>query len=206
MSDIILHLSSGHGPKECEWVIARLAEKFATEASAEGLKCELVDNDAATAGSLLMRVSGRQENEFAAARVGSIRWVGASPFRPKHKRKNWYVGVRSLSGPDQMPDLKDADIKFKAIRASGPGGQHVNKTDSAVRATHIPTGLTSVSQDQRSQFANKKIARLRLSLLLEEKRERAEAAAKGSMWSENRDLERGNEVRCYEGPKFKLRR
>ncbi|WP_299193707.1 peptide chain release factor H [uncultured Erythrobacter sp.] len=206
MTDIVLHLSSGSGPKECEWVIARLAEQFVKEAAREAVKCDLIERDSSTAGSLLMSVSGNGADAFAAARVGSIRWIGTSPFRPRHKRKNWYVGVRSVSATNQAHELKDADIKYQAIRASGPGGQHVNKTDSAVRATHVPSGLTTVSQDQRSQFANKKIARLRLSLLFEEMREEAKAQAKGSMWQRNRKLERGNEVRCYEGVKFRLKR
>lgn len=205
MTDIILHLSSGTGPKECEWVIARLADQFVKEAASEGAMCELIERDSTTPGSLLMSVSGKGADAFAAARIGSIRWIGTSPFRPGHKRKNWYVGVRSVSATDPAHELKDGDIKYQAIRASGPGGQHVNKTDSAVRATHIPTGITTVSQDQRSQFANKKIARLRLSLLLEEKREEAKAQAKGGMWQGNRQLERGNEVRCYEGAKFRLK-
>ena len=73
---------------------------------------------------------------------------------------------------EHIRKLRDEDIAYQAMRASGPGGQHVNKTDSAVRPTHLPTGLTAFSQEQRSQFANRKIARLKLAMLFEEQRER----------------------------------
>ena len=99
-------------------------------------------------------------------------------------------------------DGREEDVRYQTLRASGPGGQHVNKTDSAVRATHGPTGLATLSQDQRSQFANKKIARLKLAMLLEERRREGAAGGKRALWGQNRELERGNAVRSYEGVKF----
>ena len=77
------------------------------------------------------------------------------------------------------------------MRASGPGGQHVNKTDSAVRATHLPTGLTAFSQKQRSQFANRKIAQLKLAMLFEEQRAQDAMSRRKGLWAQNRELERG---------------
>tara|TARA_R110002124_G_scaffold44748_4_gene136027 strand:+ start:2788 stop:3408 length:621 start_codon:yes stop_codon:yes gene_type:complete len=204
MKDIVLHMTAGQGPKECQWVISQLVEVFGKEAAEQGLRCELLEIPDTMASSLLLMVSGESCEAFGAERVGSIRWIGESPFRPKHKRKNWYVGVRPVPDVADVPELQDKDIQYQAIRASGPGGQHVNKTDSAVRATHVPTGTTSVSQDQRSQFANKKIARLKLALIFEERRELAANKSKVDFWQHNRELERGNEVRCYEGKKFKL--
>ena len=100
-----------------------------------------------------------------------------------------------------MPELRDKDIAYQAMRASGPGGQHVDRTDSAVRATHLPTGLTAFSQEQRSQFANRKIARLKLAMLFEQRAQDATSGRK-DMWAQNRELERGNEVRTYRGEKF----
>jgi peptide chain release factor len=202
MTEIILHLSSGQGPAECEWVVAQLARLWAKDATAAGLSCLPVEPVEGPVASVLLRVEGAEAEAFAAARIGSIRWVGTSPFRPLHKRRNWFVGVSRISLAEDGPELRDSDIRYQMMRASGPGGQHVNKTDSAVRATHLPSGLTTFSQDQRSQFANRRIARLKLALLLDEQRREQAAAGKRGLWNQNHDLERGNAVLSYRGEKF----
>ncbi len=206
MSEIILHISAGKGPKECQWVVAQLARVFTKEAKNHGLQAKLLEQSGDVEASLLLSVSGDQCTSFAKDRIGTIRWIGSSPFRPRHKRKNWYVGVSFAPTVEEIPQLENEDIAFQAIRASGPGGQHVNKTDSAVRATHSPSGLSVVSQDQRSQFANKKIALLKLAARFEAEKQANEAHSKSDVWQQNQSLERGNEVRCYEGVKFKLRK
>lgn len=205
MNEIILHITAGQGPEECAWVVGKLVAMFAKEAAAEQLGCELVDGEADLAASVLLRITGDGCENFAQARSGTIRWIGTSPFRPMHKRKNWFVGVSRALEVADVPELRDSDIRYEAIRVSGPGGQHVNKTDSAVRATHTPTGLTTFSQDQRSQFANKKIARLKLAMLFLDQQLQGEKQGKEAMWSQNHALERGNAIRTYEGDKFKLR-
>lgn len=205
MTEIILHLSSGQGPKECEWVVAELAHALCREGRAAGLFCEPLEPIQAPMASALLRVSGDGAEAFAATCIGTIRWIGTSPFRPLHKRRNWFVGVRPVQIDEQSPDLRERDIRYQTFRASGPGGQHVNKTDSAVRATHLPTGLVAVSQDQRSQFANKKIARLKLAAALDDRRRADEIQGKRAVWDQNRELERGNAVRTYEGERFRRR-
>ena len=202
---VILHLSAGQGPEECRWVVWRLARAFADEAAAGGLTCVPVEPIADPSPSALLRVEGEGADVFARARTGTIRWIGTSPLRPTHKRKNWFVAVTTIAEADDTPDLREVDIRYQTYRASGPGGQHVNTTDSAVRATHGPTGLTTTSQDQRSQFANKKVARLKLSLMIEERRRESEAGGKRALWGQHHALERGNAVRTYEGERFGLR-
>ncbi|MFS2110569.1 peptide chain release factor H [Sphingomonas sp. Sphisp140] len=202
MTDILLHLSSGQGPRECEWVVERLVHAWAQEGRAAGLACEPVEPVDGPTASVLLRVSGKGAQAFVDARTGTIRWIGTSPFRPLHKRRNWFVGASRAPLPEDVPDLRDTDIRYQTMRASGPGGQHVNKTDSAVRATHLPTGLTAFSQDQRSQHANRNIARLKLALLLQGRRERRAAAGERELWDQNHALERGNAVRTYRGEKF----
>jgi len=206
MSEIILHISSGQGPRECQWVVGKVAKTFIKEAAASGLKAHTIEAIGDLAASSLLSISGKGCDAFVQERIGSIKWIGQSPFRPKNKRKNWYVGVSKAPLPNEIPELKESDIVYQAIRASGPGGQHVNKTDSAVRATHAPSGLTCLSQDQRSQFTNKKIARLKLAMILEEQKQIDKAQTKNVQWLQNRELERGNEVRCYEGQKFMLKK
>jgi peptide chain release factor len=203
MTEIILHLSSGKGPDECCWVVAQLAQAFAREGALEDVTCEVLDAQEALPASLLLSVSGDTAQAFVQQRIGTIQWVGDSPFRPGHKRRNWFVGVALAPSPESIPDLRDEDIAFQTMRASGPGGQHVNKTDSAVRATHRPTGLVATAQEQRSQHANRKLAKLKLALMLEERRINAREHARHEHWSSHQSLERGNPVRCYTGPLFK---
>lgn len=202
MTEIILHLSAGQGPKECEWVVAQLVRLWADEARAAGLACETIEPVAGPVASVLLRVSGPDAEAFASTRTGTIRWIGASPFRPLHKRRNWFVGTARAPQVEDIPDLRDADIRYQAMRASGPGGQHVNKTDSAVRATHLPTGLTTFSQDQRSQFANRKLARLKLAMLFDAQQRQGEAGGRRGLWDQNQGLERGNAIRTYRSEGF----
>lgn len=206
MTEAILHLTSGKGPDECRWVVAQLAKAFADEAARIGVTCEVLDAQDELPAALLMRVSGDGALAFVRERTGTILWIGESPFRPRHKRRNWFVGVALAPVPEDVPDLRDSDIDFQAMRASGPGGQHVNKTDSAVRAIHRPTGLVATAQEQRSQHANRKLAKLKLAMLLEERRSGASDDVRHEQWSIHQQLERGNPVRTYAGPKFKLRR
>ncbi|WP_230771889.1 peptide chain release factor H [Sphingomonas sp. Leaf4] len=202
MSEIILHLSAGQGPAECEWVVGRLVRVWAREAAAAGLVCEPVEPVGDAAASVLLRVAGDGAEAFVAARCGTIRWIGASTLRPLHRRRNWFVAATRAPADGDVPALRDADIRYQTLRASGPGGQHVNKTDSAVRATHSPTGLTAFSQEQRSQFANRRIARLKLALLFDALRDDRDASDQRTLWTRNRELERGNAVRTYRGDRF----
>lgn len=205
MSEIILHLTSGQGPQECRWVVAQLATAYAREAAAHGLVCEVLDAAEDLPASLLLRVSGDGASAFVAGRTGTVLWVGDSPFRPGHNRRNWFVGVALAPEPDLVPDLRPEDIDYQTLRASGPGGQHVNKTDSAVRATHRPTGLTATAQEQRSQHANRKLARLKLAMMIEDQRSASRDRARRSQWDRNQQLERGNPVRTYAGARFTLK-
>jgi len=205
MTEVVLHLSSGQGPRECEWVVEQLVHAWAREARAAGLACEPLEPVPGPSASVLVRVSGEGAQPFADARTGTIRWIGTSPFRPLHKRRNWFVGVSRAPTIEDVPELRDMDIVYQAMRASGPGGQHVNKTDSAVRATHLPTGLSSFSQEQRSQHANRGIARLKLAMLFEAQRARDTASGKRDLWDQNHALERGNAALVYRGDKFERR-
>lgn len=205
MSEVILHVTAGKGPQECRWVVAGLARAFAREAKAVGLECEVLDGAEERPASILLRLAGEAASAFAAKRIGTNQWIGNSPFRPTHKRRNWFVGVSLAPKPDEMIDLREEDIDYQAMRASGPGGQHVNKTDSAVRATHRPTGLVATAQEQRSQHANRKLARLKLAIMLEEWHGQAQDDARRSQWQVHQELERGNAVRIYAGERFQLR-
>lgn len=205
MSDVVLHLSAGQGPEECRWVVGQLAAAFHNEAAAAGVRCTVVDPIREHPASLLMSLDGDEAEAFARARIGTILWIGTSPFRPNHRRRNWFVGVARVPPIEQIGGLREEDIAYQTMRASGPGGQHVNKTDSAVRAVHRPTGLVTVAQEQRSQHANRKLARLKLALMLAERELDGTRAAFHAEWLRNQHLERGNAVRTYSGQGFDLK-
>lgn len=214
MTETYLHISAGDGPAECAWVVVQLAGAFVREGKTEGLRVEIVWSDGPTKtapSSLLVKISDTPKAKtardvFCSARLGTVRWIGQSPFRNHHKRRNWFVGVTRPPEPADIPGFDERDIRYQTMRASGPGGQHVNKTSSAVRATHVPTGISVTSEEERSQFANKRLSRIKLALIFEEKAARATRNAKQELWKSNKALERGNEVRVYAGGDFRRRR
>lgn len=213
MTDLTLLISAGQGPRECAWVVGRLAKSLMADAKACGLKAHIsaADDRELPSGtgempSCLVLLSGADADAFAARYVGSIRWTGKSPFRPNHKRTNWFVGVSRVPTLDEVPDLRAQDIRFQTMKAGGPGGQHVNTTDSAVRATHVPSGLNIVAREERSQHANKKLAVAKLVAALADERANKAADGKAESWLQHHALERGNAVRTYDGPKFRLKK
>ncbi|MBL8566959.1 MAG: peptide chain release factor H [Hyphomicrobiaceae bacterium] len=206
---IWLQVTSGRGPAECQIAVANLAAVLLREAEAEGLSAELIDAvHGAARGSLLsalLAVSGKDARRFAQRNVGSVQWVCASPLRPGHKRKNWFVAVDGLAPPARETGdaIRLADVTFEAMRASGPGGQHVNKTESAVRATHRPSGLVATAREERSQAMNKRLALARLAAMLAAGVTSAMAEAERERWTRHDQLERGRPVRVFKGAEFR---
>ena len=207
-----LQITSGRGPAECQLAVAKLAGVVEKDARVVGLACELLDavegSERGALLSALLSIEGEGAASFARRYDGSVLWVCPSPLRPTHKRKNWFVGVDVLNPPDlgTAGSVKASDVVFEAMRASGPGGQHVNKTESAVRATHKPTGLVAVAREERSQVMNKKLALARLAGLLAAGAEAVKAGAERDRWAQHDALERGKPVRTFTGPEFKEKR
>jgi len=204
---LLLQITSGRGPIECCWVVARLAVEMVADATRQGLCASVIEEEPGTETetlhSALIHIDGDGCNLFAASWVGTVQWVGNSPFRHGHKRKNWFVGVNSVILP-QASVFRDQDVRIETLKASGPGGQHVNTTESAVRAVHIPTGLIAMASDERSQGKNKKRALERLSILVARHDQRQLAKAQKQRWDAHNELVRGNPVRVYEGNHFRF--
>jgi peptide chain release factor len=205
---IRLLLTSGRGPTECRIALARTQEALAREAEGAGIEVDVAtgaDRDGNGPASAIALLDGSGVEAFAATWIGSIRWVARSPLRPHHKRKNWFVGVFKLEPRATVPELDPADVRFEAFSAGGPGGQHQNKTASAVRAVHKPTGLAVVARDGRSQHRNKAIALKRLGALLGLSEELAAAADDQEVQSRHNRLERGRPIRSFEAKDFRAR-
>ena len=123
-----------------------------------------------------------------------------STIRPHWPRKNWFVKVSFFDFKTDMPGtVKTSDLKIETCRASGPGGQHVNKTDSAVRIVHLPTGIEATAGEERSQTRNRELAMLRLLEKMHLIAEQRHAAAKEEMWLDHYHLERGGAIRTFKG-------
>jgi len=203
-----LHLTSGRGPGECQLCINKIVQIIIDEAAAHGLTCMLLDFEAAYHGyhSALLSVDGEKEAAFVESWNGTIEWIWKSTIRPGHKRKRWFIGISQLEvGSETDIEFSDNQLKWESLRASGPGGQHVNKTESAIRLTHMPSGITVVAREERSQYRNKSLAKARLYGILKERKRLGEVQKEQELWSEHNNLERGNAIRTYEGLDFKLK-
>lgn len=205
---VYLQFTSGQGPQECALAVVKLLEHMKREAAKQAVLLEMVEalegSASGTYTSVLIQLTGKGADAFSASYVGTTQWICESPYRPKHKRKNWFVGVRQVSLTNtEVQEVTQADIRWKTIKASGPGGQHVNTTDSAVQAHHIPSGVRVTSREGRSQHENKKRAVEKIKAVLSMRQEEAQTQSNQQRWQNNNDLERGNPVKVFVGKTFK---
>lgn len=189
-------VSSGDGPAECELAVAKFIAFLSRDHT-----IDIIETMAGEREGTFKSVSFSTPSDLGRF-CGSLLWTSPSPFRPCHKRKNWFFGMKRF--PDrELADFDESGVVFQTMRASGHGGQHVNKTETAVRASYM--GLTTVCSDERSQLANKKRAVERLKLRFLEMREKTMADNKKNLWKQHKTLERGKAVACFHGEKFLLR-
>lgn len=200
-----LLLSAGHGPGECQLAVAGLVRILDAEVGAAGMEADVLETEDGPHGplSVLVALRGDGVERLAAGWEGTIRWTCQSPLRKGWPRKNWFVSVTRVSQPEASQAPKQSELRFETFRASGPGGQHVNKTESAVRVTHIPSGMTAVAREERSQHRNKSLAVARLAGMIADKGIDAQRGAERDRWSRHSLLERGNAIRVYEGEGFR---
>ncbi|UUC47245.1 peptide chain release factor H [Flavobacterium cerinum] len=202
----IIQLTSGRGPEECAWVVAQVLKKVLEEARTEGLEARVLQREAGsengTVSTATLIIKGVGSADFVDSWTGTIQWIGVSQFRRMHKRKNWFIGIFEIQ-QSSVPKISYVDIKYQAMRSSGAGGQNVNKVSSAVRATHIPTGISVVAMDSRSQHQNKKIATERLVAKLEEASLELLKKEVEKKWENQLNIVRGNPKRVFKGTDFK---
>lgn len=203
MNKIYLQITSGRGPAECCRAVALVLEKILKQAKDQALKAEVIDREAGplnrTLLSATLSIEGKNPHEMVKEWEGTIQWISKSPYRIYHKRKNWFIGIQTFTIPVNK-EANEREIRYETLRASGPGGQHVNKTESAVRAIHTPTGLSITASDQRSQLQNKKLATDRLLIKLAAWNVEQAMIASQSNWSNHNTLQRGNPIKVIEAP------
>jgi peptide chain release factor 2 len=192
---------SASGTKPPDWA-ERLLRMYLRWAERRGFKVEMKEaSPGEEAGLKSATFIARGENAYGlfAAERGVHRLIRISPFDSSARRHTSFaqVDVAPLVEGDVEVEIDDADIRVDTYRASGAGGQHVNKTDSAVRITHVPTGIVVQCQNERSQTQNKATAMqlLRARLLERKELERAEELAKER--GEQKSAEWGSQIRSY---------
>lgn len=197
---LTLHAGAG-GTEACDWV-SMLYRMYTRWAEKKGFTLEVLDyldGDEAGIKSVTVQINGTNAFGYLKSERGIHRLVRISPFNANGKRQT------SFASCDVMPDIeedldidiRDEDLRIDTYRSSGAGGQHVNKTSSAIRITHLPTGIVVQCQNERSQLQNKDKAMkmLKAKLFLLKQQENAEKVS--DIRGEVKDIGWGNQIRSY---------
>jgi peptide chain release factor len=196
----LIQITSGKGPAECCRVVAKVQEALIKEARLQGFEIAVLDSRPGelngTLQSSTLLLEGDQPDAFLSSWRGTVQWIAQSPYRRFHKRKNWFVGVEAFDIPEKA-DWNPKDVVFETMRGSGPGGQNVNKVETAVRGKHLPSGIQVVATESRSQLQNRKLCIGRLQAKVKAWELEQLTAQQQNKWLEHHRLERGNAVRTF---------
>jgi peptide chain release factor 2 len=195
-------LNAGAGGTEsCDWA-GMLYRMYTRWAERKGFSVEVLDfldGDEAGIKSVTFQVNGINAYGYLKSEKGVHRLVRISPFNAQGKRQTSFVSLDVMPEieEDLDVDIDEKDLRIDTYRSSGAGGQHINKTSSAIRITHIPTGTVVTCQNERSQFQNKdKAFEMLRAKLFELKQEEEEAKSKG-IAGDIKDIAWGNQIRSY---------
>jgi peptide chain release factor 2 len=200
--DALLTIHPGAGGTESQDWAEMLMRMYARWAEAHGFDAEVLDlqpGEEAGIKSVTLEMRGQYAYGYLKAEKGVHRLVRISPFDAQSRRHTSFASVFVYPVVDDTIDidLDEKDLRVDVFRASGAGGQHVNKTSSAVRITHIPTGIAVSCQNERSQFQNKATAMKMLRAALYEREQERRAAERQKVEDEKTEIGWGNQIRSY---------
>lgn len=195
-----IHAGAG-GTESCDWaqMLLRMYGRWVQKRGYEARDLDILPGEEAGIKNVTLLITGEYAYGYLKAETGVHRLVRISPFNSQSRRHTSFSSVNVIPEVDEdiEVEIKQADLRIETFRASGHGGQHVNVTDSAVRMTHLPTGIVAQCQDERSQHRNKATALrvLRSRLFEHYRREREEKVARER--EEKGEIAWGNQIRSY---------
>ncbi len=200
--DAIITLHAGAGGTEAQdWtdMLYRMYQMYCEKTGFKLKVLDVLDGDEAGLKSITFEVAGEYAYGYLKCEKGVHRLVRISPFDSNARRHTSFASVEVMPKIDEMPDIqiRPEDLKIDTFRSSGAGGQHVNKTESAIRITHIPTGIVTACQTERSQLQNKENAMKMLYSKLVEKAESEEMEKLAEIRGEIKKIEWGSQIRSY---------
>ena len=197
---LTLHAGAG-GTEACDWteMLYRMYMYYAEKNGYVLTELDRLDGDEAGIKSVSFKVEGECAYGYLKAEKGVHRLVRISPFDANKRRHTSFVSLEVTPEieEDNTITVKDEEIKVDTFRSSGAGGQHVNKTESAIRITHIPTGIVVACQNERSQTQNREMAMKMLISKLLEKREAERMERDNDIKGEIKKIEWGSQIRSY---------